>query len=165
MKNKSVLFGSIAGIVTIAFFIVVYLIDKPLVFSPWIAYSPILLYIAAMYLAGVNTREAVDGPFPWRDALKVAFLTYLVANGWFYLFYYIGHQVDPSLAELQKEIMREALPQYTEPAKLPEAYKQLDEQSFQPSLGQTILGWAQGAILGFGLAALVALLTRRDYSS
>lgn len=162
MKNKSVLFGSIAGIVTIAFFIVVYLIEKPLVFSPWIAYSPILLYIAGMYLSSVMTREEIEGPFPWRDALRVAFLTYLIANAWFYFFYYIGHQIDPSLAELQKEIMREALPQYTEPAKLPEAYKQLEEQSFQPSFGQTVLGWAQGAILGFGLAALVAFLTKRN---
>ena len=162
MKNKSVLFGSIAGLLTVLLFVVIYLIDKPQVFSPWVAYSPILLYIGAMYMAAVKTSEETEGPFPWKDALRVAFLTYLVANAWFYIFYYVVHQADPSLAVLQKEIMREALPMFTEPAKLPEAYKQLDEQNFQISLGQALLGWAQSAILGFGLAALVALVTRRE---
>lgn len=162
MKNKSVVFGSLAGAVTVVFFLAVYFADKALFFSPWVAYSPLLLYTGAMFWAAIQTREETDGPFPWRDALRVAFLVYLIANAWFYVFYYVIHQIDPSLAVMQKEAMRESLPKFTEPGKLQEAYKKLDEQDFQVSLGQVILGWAQGAILGFGLAALVALITRRD---
>ena len=162
MKNKSVLFGSIAGAITVVFFLVVYSIDKKLVFSPWAAYSPLVLYLAAMYLAADRTKKETEGPFPWRDGLRVAFLVYLVANAWFYIFYYVIHQIDPSLAVLQKEIMRESLPRFTPPDKLQDALAKLEEQDFQVSLGQTFLGWAQGAILGFGLAALVALVTRKE---
>ena len=164
MGNISVRYGSIAGMLTIAFFVLIYLIDKPLVFNPWVAYSPLLLYIGAMYLAAVNTRDETEGPFLWKDALRIGFLVYLVANAWFYIFYYIGHQADPALIDIQREIMREALPQYTEPAKLPEAYEDLEKMG-PPSLGQILLGWAQGAILGFGLAALVGLVTRRETSA
>lgn len=162
MKNKSVVYGSVAGALTVVFLLIVYLVDKTLFFSPWVAYSPMLLYIGAMAMASFQTAAATEGSFPWRDALRVGFLTYLVANAWFYIFYYAIHQIDPSLAVLQKEIMREALPEFTKPANLGEAYKKLDEQDFQVSLGQVILGWAQGAIIGFGLAALLALLTRRE---
>lgn len=162
MKNKSILYGSVAGAVTVLFFVVIYLIDKKLLLNPWVAYSPMLIYVAAMYLASSKGRETTDGPFPWREALRIAFIVFLVASAFFYVFYYVIHQVDPSLAILQKDYARENLPRIVKPDKLQEAYRTLEEQDFRMTLGRTILGWAQGAILGFGLAALIALLTRRE---
>jgi hypothetical protein len=162
MRNRGVLFGSVAGALTVAFYLVLYFFDKDQLLAPWATYAPFAFYIGAMYLASRQSAMEAEGTFPWKDALRMAFLVYLVANAWFYIFYYLVHQFDPSLAEMQKELMRESLPQFTEPAKLPEAYQQLEEQDFQVSLGQTILGWARGAILGFGLAAMVALVTRKE---
>jgi len=162
MKNKSIIYGSVAGAVTVVFFLIIYLIDKKLLLNPWVAYSPMLVYVAAMYLASSRVREEIEGPFPWKEALRIAFIVFLIASAWFYLFYYVIHLADPSLAVLQKEYARENLSRFIEPGKLQEAYRKLEEQDFQMTLGRAILGWAQGSILGFGLAALIALVTRRE---
>jgi hypothetical protein len=162
MKNKGVVFGSIAGALTVGFYLVLYFVDKNHLLDPWATYLPFVFYLGAMYMASRQSALETEGPFPWKDALRIAFLVYLVANAWFYAFYYLIHQFDPSLADLQKELMRASLPQYTEPGKLSQAYEELETHDFKVSLGDAIFGWARGAILGFGLAALVALVTRKE---
>ena len=160
--TKSLVFGTAAGLLTICAYLLAYFLNKDLFFSPWLTYGTFLFYLAAMYWVALQTRDAIEGPFLWKDALRVAFLTFVVAHAWYYVFYYVVHQLDPSLAEMQKELMREALPRFTEPARLPEAYRELDENDFRVTPGMAFFGWAQGAIFGFVLAALVGLITKRD---
>lgn len=162
MYKNSLLFGSLAGLLTIAAFLAGYFSDKPLVFAPWLTYGTYLFYVGAMYFAAVKTRDLTEGPFPWREALRPAFLTFIVANTVYYLFYYYLHQADPSLAGIQKEIMREMLPQLTTPEQLKKSMEELDRSDFRLTPGGAFLGWARGAIFGFMLAAAIAGGTKRD---
>lgn len=162
MYKNSLLFGAVAGALTIGTYLAAYYSSKPFVFAPWLIYGTYLYYVAAMYFSASRTRDLTEGPFTWREALRPAFLTFVVANTIYYIFYYFLHQSDPSLAVIQKDIMREALPKLTTPEQLRESMEKLEQSDFRLTPGAAFLGWAQGAIFGFMLAAAIAFGTKRD---
>lgn len=162
MQKNSLLYGSVAGLLTIAVYLAAYASDKNLIFKPWIGYGTYLFYIVAMYYVAVKTRDLTEDAFPWKEALRTAFLTFLVANTVYYLFYYFLHQSDPELAAIQKELVREMLPKISSPEQLKESMKALESDDFRLRPGQALLGWAQGAIFGFALAAAIAVITKRE---
>ncbi|MFZ2898035.1 MAG: DUF4199 domain-containing protein [Saprospiraceae bacterium] len=162
MLKNSLLFGSVAGVLTIGTYLSAYYSNKPFVFAPWLIFGTYLYYVAAMYFAATRTRDMTEGPFTWREALRPAFLTFIVTNTIYYIFYYILFQSDPSLAVIQKDIMRETLPRLATPEQLKESMEELEKSDFRLTPGVAFLGWAQGAIFGFILAAAIAFGTKRD---
>ena len=106
-----------------------------------------ILYLVLMYRA---VKSAAPGDF--RSALQPAFLTFVVANALFYLFYYLLFGVfDPGLVDLQRETM------VSDP-RFGQAFENYD---LKVTLGNTFFRYCYSLIGGFILSLGVAAAGRR----
>ena len=160
MRNKNVQYGLMAGAGVIAWFLLFYWIDKPLMLSPYVYYASFVLYLWAMYKAMVVICRQEEEP-DFKAVLRSGFVVYLVANLLYYLFYYFIHQQDAHLAELQKEAMREWLPRITPRDKLQKALEALESSDFSVKPADALFSYARSAIGGFVLAAGLAWVVLR----
>ncbi|MCB0608428.1 MAG: DUF4199 family protein [Lewinellaceae bacterium] len=140
-------FGAIAGTATVVLFLLFYWIDRPLVNHPALWWGSMILYLVFMYRA---VKSAAPGDF--RSALQPAFLTFVVANALFYLFYYLLFGVfDPGLVDLQRETM------VSDP-RFGQAFENYD---LKVTLGNTFFRYCYSLIGGFILSLGVAAAGRR----
>ncbi|NUO03450.1 MAG: DUF4199 domain-containing protein [Saprospiraceae bacterium] len=99
---KSVLYGTYAGLATIAYFFIFYSVSPETMLHWGVNLSSFIFYIAAMYLAVWKSGQA-----DFRLALREAFTVFIVANALYSLFYYFMFKYfDPKLVDLQYEMMR-----------------------------------------------------------
>ena len=105
-------------------------------------------------------RQQQGGALTFQEGLKVAFGTYLVANLLYYIFYYTLHQIDPGLADIQKQAMADFLPNITMKDQLEQALRDLERQDFSVSAKTAAFGYARAAIGGFILSLGVSYLSR-----
>lgn len=155
-------YGIFAGLAVVLYFLLFYWIDKGLMLHWTVFYGSTLIYVLAMFWAARSLREQQGGQLHFREGLRAAFLTFLVANVFYYLFYYIIYQLDPTLVELQREALREFLPNITTKDRLQQALRDLDERDLNVYPAATLFGYARSAIGGFILAVLIALLARNS---
>ncbi|MEO0876781.1 MAG: hypothetical protein AAFY48_19450, partial [Bacteroidota bacterium] len=85
--------------------------------------------------------------------IQPGFLTFVIANALFYLYYYFLFAVfDPELVDLQAELLRE---NGQDPA-----------DAIAPTIKSTFFAYAQSLIFGFALAAAIGfILSRRQPSN
>ncbi len=161
MKSEALKYGTIAGITTIGWFLLFYLTDKVRMLSPVVYYASFGIFLWAMYRAvGQQIRKAEAVP-DFRELLRTGFVVYLLANLFYYGFYYVVNHWDPGLAEMQKDMMREWLPRITPKDKLQAALKALEESDFSVAPRDAFFSYMRSAIGGFLLAAAVAWLALR----
>ena len=159
-SNAAVKYGLIAGIGTIAYFLLFYFIDKELLFNPFVYWVPLGFYLALMWRA---LQAGEQGQVPgFRDALRTAFLVFVVANFLYYLFYYLLYSlIDPGLIDLQREAMRESLDQQghlLSEEQREELLESLKDGRLAPTVSGVFFTFVRSLIGGFvaalGMAAL-----------
>lgn len=162
-SNAAVKYGLIAGIGTIAYFLLFYFIDKELLFNPFVYWVPLGFYLALMWRA-LQVGEQGQAP-GFRDALRTAFLVFVIANFLYYLFYYLLFGlIDPGLIDLQREVMRESLEQQgnlLSEEQREEMLKSLDGDGLIPTAGKVFFTFVRSLIGGFVLALGMAALASR----
>lgn len=154
-------YGLLAGAARVALFLLLFFLNKEWMLSYTVYYLSVLLVIIAMYLATSREGELAE-TYPTQAALRTAFLTFVVANAVFYSFYFIIHQLDPSLAEIQKEMARAFYPMITPKDQLETALEALEKTDFTLTLSQTLFRYARSLIAGFILAGGIGYVTRRN---
>ena len=78
-----------AGVGTVAYFLLFYFIDPRNMFMPWVSWSSLLLYIVCMWLGCKAFYQENNGNTSMRLFLREAFAIYVIANIVYYLFYYL----------------------------------------------------------------------------
>ena len=162
VENPGVRFGLIAGFATLVLFAVTYLIDRTLVVNPLVYYGSLAIFLFAIFRAIRTESIRLKTHVAWRDALRIGFTVYVLANLIFWVGYYTLHQYDPSLVEIQREMMREWYPRIIPKDQLAESLRNLENADLRLTFSKASLGFARGAIAGFIWAALFATLHRRD---
>jgi len=158
--SLSIRYGILAGISVIIYMLVFYFYDVKIMLGPSVFWSTTILYIAGMFFAAREERKLREY-ITFREVLPVAFVTYLVANLFFYDFLYILFNfVDTSLPELQRQVSLETIEasgfsQYVE-----EAIEGIDDVPAEFTLGQAIFGYIRSAISGFLISLVIAGITR-----
>ena len=117
-----------------------------------------------MWRALQEEAHAIGEGLDFQTALRTAFLVFAIANGIYYLFYYLLYGlIDPGLIDLQREVMRESLEQAE--GFLNEEQRIAMEESIEgnqlvPTVGKVLFTYAQGLLGGFifslGMAALAS---------
>ena len=163
LENPAIKNGIIAGLAGAAVTLVFYLLNPKwaLTASSWITTA---LFVIMMVLSVKADKEGEEYT-SFNDALKPAFLTYVVANLLFTIFYYVlMNFIAPELIELQKEIALEAIQgmsgllgeEGTEAA-----IDRIQGRDFSFGIGTAIWTFAWGLIIpGFILAAIIALFMK-----
>lgn len=164
-QNRGIKYGLIAGGVTVAIYLLFYVIDKELIFNSFLNWASVGLYLAVAWKAVDDERQAIGAKIEFQQALKVGFTVFVVANLVYYLYYYLLHGlVDPELEEVQRSVMRSTLEarrsmiseeQY-------EAFKDsLDGDSLKVGWQNTLLTYARSLIGYFIIALGIAGLASR----
>ena len=157
--------GLIAGGLTILFMMIVYLLidDKRIVLSYWVYWGSIIFYLFFMSRSCLEKRASHGGNLIFKDALRAAFITFLVANAVFHLFNYVLFNfVDPGLVDIQMEMAKELYPKLLPKEQAKDMLQTMKREGFEMSIPNLIFAYAKGAIGGFVLSLIIAGITRRE---
>jgi hypothetical protein len=148
MKNKEGLInGLAAGGLTVGFFLLFYFTDRALILNPWVWWGSLVIYLVFMFR---TVRRTTASSF--RESLSSAFLTFVVANALFYLFYYLLFSVfDPGLVDLQREIL----------ADHPMWQDNNSRADLSVTIGRTLFSFVYSLLGGFLLALGVGYVARK----
>ena len=166
MNNNSVRWGILAGIGIVILDLLLYLVDpKTLLGFP--SYLEWIIYLIAMYKAGMDARHENGGYLSWGEALKPTFLTFVVASLIYTLFMWLLFNViDTGMADVQREVAMEGIEKFGSmmgEEAVEEMVDAIDEGDFGMSLKNTILQYAFRLITpGFLFAAIMSLVVRRN---
>ncbi len=163
-NNIAIKYGIIAGVGVVAYFLLFYLTSVELFFNPVVNWGVLVVYLAGMVKACADQRK-LQKDFPFKDALRTAFLTFAIASLAFYIFnYLLFNVINPDLAEVQKEILVEQMGKMAGRLQLSELKDQIKEfakQDFRITIRNTMMSLAQSLIGGFVLSLAVAGLMKR----
>jgi hypothetical protein len=136
-------------------------------------FPTLVIHPVAMYIA-LKASDRITGGGSFRERVRAPFLTFTVANVFFWLTLYALHLYDPELSKLELSMqLQDAQQQLETGVGDPQAMNQLRQQINgiqteldhpQPQpMGPYILYLALWNVLGFGLAALTVTIFKPDY--
>ncbi len=163
LENPSIKNGIIAGLITSGIVLVFYLINARMVFSVagWVSTIVFIYFMVQSVKADKAELEFTS----FGDALKPAFLTYVVGNLLYIIFYFVLlNYIAPDLLDIQKEIAMETIEKIGglmgEDA-LEEALDEVDARTSEFGLSTALWSYAWGLIFpGFIIAAIIALIMK-----
>lgn len=164
MKHTFVKYGIIAGVSVVAYFLLFYFIDTTILFSPFVNWGSLVIYLTFMIMACTRERVSHEGSLPFKQALRTAFGTFVVANIIYYIFNYLLFKFDPTLLITQKEAIIHTMQwaSKTFNFELPsETIQQLRGEIRPVTIGNTLFVFAQSLIGGFILSFIVGGMMRR----
>lgn len=115
-----------------------------------------------MLLALLRVKGRQGGVLPFRQALQIGFTTFVIANLLFFAFYYYLFTTDLSLLDIQVQQSKdfaETLPNGTQGKK---ELLNLTAEDIKVTLGGIITKFAYGALGGFLISALLAVLVKQE---
>src|SRR5690606_15100966 len=122
-------------------------------------FSSVLIYVLFMVRAVADQRRILENMISFREAVSVAFLTFIVANVIFYVFFFIILKYDSELVEMLRQMSIDFYQKFLSnqnPAEIEKSFK-----DFDVNFSMLALSFARGAIGGFILSALIAATMRR----
>jgi uncharacterized protein DUF4199 len=149
MQQTALKYGIIAGIGTVLYLLVFYFIDSALILKPLVYWSTLIIAVIGMAAAVSKERSENGGHITRKDAMKTAFLVFVISTLFFNtLVYILFNFVDPGLPEIQKQIMEAA-------------GRDVKDLDFKMTPGKVLFGYAFGLIGGFFISYLVASVMKR----
>lgn len=161
-NNHAIKFGVFAGIGTVMFLFLFYWIDRPLMLSPSIIWSTMLLYFIGMYMAPLEERKENGGYISFKPAMKSAFLVFVIANGIYHFYNYALYNfIDTEMLSIQQEFMRENMV-VLENVFTKEQYETFKEsiEVLNFNLITVISNFLLSLFFGFLIAAIIAKLIK-----
>ncbi len=167
--KASTRFGLIAAGITLGVYFLFYLLNKKITVGPLTHWLTLVVVVVCMVLAVRTERSRTIKAYPFKKALKAAFVVFLITTVSFHIFYYLFFAViDPELIDLQ---MQENLkwtkwlgettfgldPQ--DPA-----YQELEQMDHQLTIGSTLFSLCRSIIGGFLIALPIAGMFKRDFA-
>jgi hypothetical protein len=171
MQSPGVRYGILGGIAVVFYFAILYFSNKALFLNPGFQWGSLVIYLLFMYRAAVEDCAANGATRDFSILVRTPFITFLLVNVAYYLFFYAIHLADKSLIVMEldaniKMLQAQIQAGTGDPVQANELRLQiadLEKLKVDPhqALGPVILQMAQGAIGGFGLSASIAAILRR----
>lgn len=163
LENPAVKNGILAGIGTAVYVLLLYLINARMVFGPASFITTVIFIV--MMVRSVKAEKEVLEYTSFSDALKPAFLTYVIANLIYVIFYYVlVNFIAPDLLVMQKEMaleMLEKMSGFLGEEAMEKAAEELEARNSGFGIGTAIWTFAWGLIFpGFLIAAIIAIVMK-----
>ena len=161
MKNPSIKYGIFGLLTVLAFYTLVYCINPKFHNNILFYWGGLLLYLPLMIRAVDEQTGVWNNQIDFKQALRTAFIVFLLCNLGYYFYYYGINLYDPSLLEEQAQMhinqMKEQLNSGTgnpqESNELREQIADLEKHGMQLDLTTIFLRMALGALGGFMVSA------------
>lgn len=164
MNNNVIKYGITAGVGVIAYFLLFYFTNSPLLFHPLVNWGCLVIYLFFMIRACRQEKKSAEGTYTFQNALRTAFGVFAIANFIYYIYNYLLFKFDPTLLITQKEAVIQSMEWAAQTFRfeLPEQDIQRLRGEIRPvTIGNSLLVMAQSFIGGFLLSLIVALLITR----
>lgn len=166
-------YGFLGGVVVIFYFTLLTVAKQDLFLNPLLQWGSLIFYLFFMFRASMEDCATHGTARDFREITRTPFVTFLLINLCYWLFYYGLHLYDPSLlqAEMTLELdmlksqLSAGLGDPEQANKFRERIQDLERTLQAPQaqpLGPVMMRMCVGALGGFGLAAGVALLVQRQ---
>lgn len=143
--------GIYTGFGIVVYLLIFYFINHALLVNPFVYWGTLLVVVIGMASAVKRQRLQQGEKLEKRQALKVAFLVYVIAMAFFYAFYFLLlRYIDPSLTLLQKTAMEKA-------------GHDVSKIDFTMTISKTISGYVISLLGGFLIAYLLASIMKRNH--
>lgn len=165
-KNSIALrYGIIAGVSTVAYYLLFYLFARVHFFDLAIWWGGLLPVIALMFITLQKEKMKLGGQLNLFQGLQSAFLVFVIGIGLFYIFYFVlVKYIDPDLLLVQKETALRNLERYGgSEAKDLDSYKDYYEEGKPDfTLSGLLFRYFQSLIGGFILSLALAFALRTE---
>ncbi|MBK8877260.1 MAG: DUF4199 domain-containing protein [Haliscomenobacter sp.] len=166
-RQKTLVYGLIAGSATIGYFLLFYFIQPRLFFHLSVQWASLLIFIGFMVLAVRSGRRlAGEGQYPWQPGLRAAFTVYVLAAVSYHLFYFLLYNYGaPELASIQEEVLMENLDRYKAVVGERNAEnlrRDIRQSGIALTPGTALMALARSIIGGFVLSLVIGYLMRKE---
>ncbi len=161
MIKDSIIAGLIAGLLTVGTYFGIYKIDKTTMLSEVLNWGSLVYYFLAMLTVNLLWKNRQGGVLEFREALKAAFLVFLVANFIYYLFFYWIYNADAQLFDIQVLLMKEKALTFPAGSDARKALESMEATSAEIGVGYCVKRYFMGAIYGFILSLILAMLIKQ----
>ncbi len=163
MKHYEISAGLVSGLLTIILFGAIYSISPRWMLHPFLYWGSMVIFLGGMLGACLLAKRRGNGVLSFREGVRNGFLTFVIANCLFLVFYYLlFNWVNPELPQIQLEMMQEYAEQNLMGKELRDQKEWLATQNFKLEFSDLIFGFARGAIGGFLLSLIIALVVRQE---
>lgn len=162
-KRISLTYGLIAGVVTVGYYLLLYLGNRPTFFNLYAWWAGLLPMLAFMILGTFQQRKTQVGGMTLSSGLQTAFLIFVLSSFLFYVFYYVLLKyIDPDMLRIQQETALANLERFNQGrGDDMEPYEEYYRESgLQISLGTVIFRYVQSLIGGFILSLGIAFVLK-----
>jgi hypothetical protein len=173
MKNPGVKYGLLGGVTVVFYFAILYFVNKELFLNTWLYWGSMAIYLAFMWRAASEDCAEHGVVRDFREILRTPFMTFLLVNLFFWLFWYTLHLADPALLQMEAAMKMDYLKQQLaqgpgdpqQANQLRDQMQILEKEGMVLTMGAVFLQMGIGALGGFALSAgIAAILRNRDGS-
>ncbi len=151
-------YGIFAGIGTIIFFSVLWLSFPRQAFGLLSYYVSFSIYLICMFLAVNEINSKGESTLGFRAASQKAFIVYLIANIFYYMYYYMMHELNPEIAEYQRADALENAKHFYPKDQLFKQLQAIKKSDLSVTLGGIIQYYLKGVFSAFFLSLIVAFV-------
>jgi hypothetical protein len=173
--TPAIRYGLLGGVVVIFYFALLYVAMQNLFLSPLLQWGSMAAYLFFMWKATQEDVRLYGKSRDFREIVRTPFVTFLLINLCYWLFYYGLHLFDPGLLlaemslelDMLKEQLAEGLGDPQQSMQFRERIIALEKAIQHPQqqpLGPVVMRMCVGAVGGFGLAAGVTALVKNQKS-
>ena len=149
MNSKTRNYGILAGAGTVIYLLLFYFVNKSYFVNGLVTWSSLIIYLVFMYKAIIDERNERGGDIEFKDAVRPAFLVYVIANLIYYSFLYsMFNFFYPELVEIQREMMEKM-------------GLETEGNNLNMTLSMTFFAFIQSLIAGFAFSAILAAILKR----
>lgn len=170
--TPGVRYGFLGGVVVVFYFALLYIAKQDLFLSPLYQWGCMVFYIFFMWQASKEDCAVNGTDRDFREIIRTPFITFLLINLCYWLFYYGLHLYDTGLLQSEmglelnmlKKDLAAGLGDPEQANKYRERIQELEKLMQNPMpqpLGPVLMRMAVGAVGGFALAAAVAAFMKR----
>ncbi|HMX39418.1 MAG TPA: hypothetical protein PK971_00090 [Saprospiraceae bacterium] len=172
MKNSAVRYGLLGAVAVVFYFVLLYVARKDQFLNPWFQWASMVIYLVFMVKSADEDMRQRGQARDFREMVRSPFVTFLLINLGYWLFYYGLHLYDPSLLYDEMLLEKNALQAQLQAGagdpdqanRLRERVQELEhllQTGVKQSLGPVITRMGMGALGGFALAAGIVAIRRK----
>ncbi|HKK74106.1 MAG TPA: DUF4199 domain-containing protein [Saprospiraceae bacterium] len=162
-RKISLIYGIIAGVATIGYYLLLYFSNKQGFFNLYAWWAGLIPMLIFMVLGTLRLRKGQGGKLGLSSGLQTSFLIFVVSSLLFYIFYFVLLKyIDPEMLKIQQETALKTLERFgQERGDDLEPYEEFYlEEGLEISLMTVIFRYVQSLIGGFILSLGIAFVLK-----
>jgi len=161
MRQLGIQYGIFTGLAIVGYLLIFYFVEKSSFRGLTATWSSLIIYLIGMFWAAWAAKKVV----PENSSLyyiQVAMLVWLIANAFYYSFFYGMMMYDTELLHLHQQITHDDMLEfYKDNAEHLIAIKKNQLADYTPTIRGSIFQYVKGIIGGFVFSLIIAEVVKR----